>query len=58
MRIDWEALCCEFFFIIIPLNILRKDKESTDPEEAIESVRINRVELKENLRAFSSQGQS
>ena len=44
--------------MIIPLNILWKDKESTDPEEAIESVRISRVELRENVRAFSSQGRS
>ena len=58
MRIDWDALGCEFFIIIIPLNILRKDKESTDPEGSIESVRINRVELTENVRAFFSQGHS
>ena len=58
MRIDWEALSCECFFIIIPPNILRKAKESTDPEGAKESVRINRVEFRENVRTFFSQGQS
>ena len=58
MRTDWEALRCDFFIIIVPLNILRKAKESTDPYGAIESVRIDRVEFRENLRAFFSQGQS